>query len=87
MSIEAAVMRRYNWRTAVVAMQYNLFPARREGAGFARRSGARATLRHDSRGLSPFEPGSPRFAIHARHETRTAAMPPGFFISPGGGWR
>ena len=23
-------------------------------------------------GISPFEPGSPRLAIHERHETRTA---------------
>ena len=36
----AAVMSRYNWRNPVVATQYSLFPARREGGGLARRSEA-----------------------------------------------
>jgi hypothetical protein len=62
-------MRRYNWRNPVVAMQYSFFSAKREGDGFALRSGPApdAVMRHA--GIRPFEHGPPRLAMQERQNT------------------
>ena len=53
-------MRRYNWRNLVVATQYSLFPARREGVVSPEDPAPAPDSVMIGAGISPFELGPPR---------------------------